>query len=292
MARRNVRKNGDDWDGIEDVDRLATWARWIITIIGGTLAAIFTWLQIKDVPLGVLVESTTPGFLIKAALIPYYFCWIGGATFDVAVQQRVYVADKNRGRLAIDTAAVVAGFFIVALLLLWTSSNEKVFGVSAEQLFDVPYEKIFGLVLTAFVVVNIIAWRHIVRRIKPAIKLSRERFEQKRNFFRLEQLELVTEYMTGRWQMRRFYGMLAMLAIINFVNWNEGLRLLLAQMARNIPGLSDKDVSNLIFGALILLFVFIAEAWIWIKRVNIRTALLVINRLKEKYEINPRRDRS
>ena len=185
--------SSDDWSGIHDINALAAKVRRIIKLIGWTLAAAFTWLQLKDFEFGVVVESTTPELLLKTALVIYYLCWIGGSSFDVSVQQKVYVSDPAGGELKVKTYAAVVGFFIVALLLLWASENEK---------FLAP-------MLTLFVIANYFGWRHIVSRMSRAVRVSREKFSQRKNHFRDEQLRLVNNYMTGKWQSMRFAVTLA-----------------------------------------------------------------------------------
>ena len=71
MKRLRIDRNDDDLDGIADVDKLATWARRFIGVIGGILLAIFTWLQIREIPLADVAQNTTPEILIKTALIIY-----------------------------------------------------------------------------------------------------------------------------------------------------------------------------------------------------------------------------
>ena len=179
----SIPKADDDLDGIEAVGKLATWARIFIWVISGTLVIFFAWIQLKDVPFIEIAEKTPPEALTTTALIIYYACWIGGANFDVKIQQKVYVADPKRGHITADTIIVTTIFLIVTALLLWASKNAKAFAV----------------LLALFVVANILGWRHIVKRVGPAIISSRAKFKQRNNIFRLEQLHLVENYMAGPW---------------------------------------------------------------------------------------------
>ena len=64
------------------IDRLAFRARLAIKIVGGGLALIFTWLQLKGIPITPFVESIEPLSLLKLILTGYYFCWLGGRNYE------------------------------------------------------------------------------------------------------------------------------------------------------------------------------------------------------------------
>jgi hypothetical protein len=146
----------DEFEGRENIADLAWWGYQSVKVIGGILLVFFAWLQLKSVPLGTIVQNTTPEILIKATLVLYYACWVGGATFDTWVQQRVFVADPKRGKLTLDLFAVMAGFFVVAFALVWASLHQE----------------LFVLVLLVFVIANFAGWNLIVRRIRPTISSS------------------------------------------------------------------------------------------------------------------------
>jgi hypothetical protein len=213
----------DDLAGIEAVNRLAGWARKFIGVISGVLGVFFAWVQLKEVPFTEILEQTSPEFLTTTALIIYYACWIGGTNFDVRIQQRVYVADPKSGNLTIETIFITTIFFIVTILLLYVSKNTKAFAV----------------LLAVFVVANIYGWRHIVARVKPAANASRNKFASRNNLFRLEQLNLVQTYMTGKWQMHRFWTMLGLIAVTNivclFASVRAGIANLIFSLGVNVP---------------------------------------------------------
>jgi hypothetical protein len=262
----------DDLDGIQSIEKLASWARWFIWAITGIIGLFFTWVQLKDVPFVELAQKTPPQALTTTALIIYYACWIGGTNFDVGIQQRAYVADPKRGNITANTIGVTVVFLCVTALLLWVSMEKDI--------------RLFALVLGLFVVANIFGWRHIVSRVRPAINTSRGTFRERRNFFRLEQLNLVDRYMTGKWQMQRFWSMLAMVLVINLFCSVEGARTAIATAANSLGiDLPVPTLANLVPGLSILAFVLIAETWIWAKRINVRTALTVLDGLRTEYKL-------
>jgi hypothetical protein len=259
-------------DDLGDIERLATWARRFIAIIGGALLAIFTWLQIREIPLIDVVQNTTPEILIKAALVIYYACWIGGTNFDVRIQQKTYIIDPKRGNITANTIVIVSLFFIVAILLMAVSANEQA----------------FAAVLALFVAFNIIGWRHIVGRVTPIIKATRTALEEQKNYFRLEQLNLVEAYMAGPWQKHRFAAMLLIVAVTCTVAFFEIVRRVVGTAVSLVSDVPLEIISKLLPSICILAFVLAAEGWIWIKRLNIHTALVVMDRLRKNYALVPR----
>lgn len=267
-CRPAVATSNDDLSGIRDVDTLATWARRFIKIIAGILAAVFTWLQLKDFELAVVVERTTPELLRKATLVIYYLCWIGGASFDVSVQQKVYVADPARGRLDAKTYAIVIGFFAVALLLLWASDNER----------------LLAPMLAIFVVANFFGWRHIVSRTRETVRASREKFGK--DYLRQEELKLVDDYMTGKWQLTRFAFMLAIVLCANVVTFFQPVRQNLAFFLGHFSSaFTVENLPLLLPSFFIFSFVMIAESWIWLKRAIVAVCLSYAETLRTDYKL-------
>lgn len=283
---KRSRRTGDEeiFDGIADVDRLATWARLFIWAIGGTLFTVFTWLQIRDIPIRDFLSSATSTVIIKSSLIFYYACWIGGTTFDVRIQQKAYVSDPDHGQITNKTIAVTIGFFLVAFALLWVSSND----LSILEI-AISRERTFAALLAMFVLANFFGWQHIVKRVRRPINASREKFKDGPSFFRLEQLNIVERYIAGNWQVKRFYVMFALVAITNILCFSKSAQESLAFLI----GLFQQDLANPIAelspGLSIAAFVLVAEGWIWIRRLNTYTALRVIDGLKHSYVLTPRR---
>ena len=96
--------------GRSDIAKLARYTRLAITIIGGVLALVFTWLQIRDIPFPVIFQSTKPEFIQRFTLVLYYLCWIAGSRFDVSIQEAVYVNDPRFGRYGVETIAIILLF--------------------------------------------------------------------------------------------------------------------------------------------------------------------------------------
>jgi hypothetical protein len=115
--RKPSRASFNPLDSKIQIDRLAFSARLAIQIVGGGLALIFTWLQVKDFPIKPFVENIEPQVFLKLILAFYYSCWVFGLSFDVTTQQAVYVKDPSRGRFSWDAISAVVALAIVAAVL-------------------------------------------------------------------------------------------------------------------------------------------------------------------------------
>jgi hypothetical protein len=76
--------------------------RKLIRYIGVSLAALFTFLQLRNIEFGIIFTTISPDMLRKASLIAYYWSWIFGATFDTDVQELAYFTEKGRFKLTVS----------------------------------------------------------------------------------------------------------------------------------------------------------------------------------------------
>src|ERR1700730_3158978 len=95
--------------------------------------------------------------------------------------------------------------FFVAFALVWASSHQQYFAV----------------VLFGFVVLNFTGWALITMRVKPIIEATRSNFLVRDNFYRIEQLRLIEEHMTGKWQIHRFAAMLAVVLVAILIYYSS-----------------------------------------------------------------------
>ncbi len=258
-----------------EVDKLATKARFTIKIIGGALALLFTWIQLKDFPVVPLLESTKAGFVLRLALAVYYFSWIFGTSFDVSVQQSVYVRDADRGHLGWRAIAAIGLFGATAAIFLWASDDEKWFAAT----------------LTGFIIANIIGWLVLVRRVTSIIYMSLLTYDQ--DFFEIERLHVVKIYIAGNWQKYRFLVMFAIALVAIAISFVAPVRLMVSlAIASLVFGLKETVISPLLPSLVFVVFLVIAEGWIWMMRAKTWASLNLISDLKEKYQLEPIRPRT
>jgi hypothetical protein len=257
----------------EKVNKLARTARWSINVIAGVLALFFTWVKLSGTSLIPVLENTEPEVLAKIILVFYYLCWVFGTGFDVGNQQAVYVSDPKEGRIALDTFGVLVGLTIVTAALLWASDDIKV----------------FAAMLVVFLIANILLWRYLLTRVRPIIEASAKIYRDRKNYPDLERLHVVENYLAGDWQKHRFLAMCLLLAAANVICFVEPVQQAASAVMRLIlpPNLAPAIV-RLLPHLSIILFILVAEGWIWIMRVRTWTSLHVIAALRKSYELKPR----
>jgi hypothetical protein len=256
-----------------NIDKLAKKARLAIKIVAGVLALFFTWIKFSGLSFLPVLENTEPEVLTKVIVVFYYLCWVFGTGFDVGNQQAVYVSDPQEGQLAWDTLGVLVALTIVTAALLWASDDIK----------------LFAAVLFVFVIANILLWRYLLTRVGPIIEESAKIYRKQKNYSDLERLEVVKYYLAGNWQTHRFIAMCITIAAANLICFVEPVQQALMTVVRlALPPSMVPAVGRLLPHLSIVLFVVVAEAWIWMMRVRTWASLHVIADLRHKYELKPR----
>jgi hypothetical protein len=255
-----------------EIDRLAAILRLSLKIFGSILVLVFARLQFKDIPVTLILENAQPLVLLKLVLTAYYFSWVFGLSFDINTQQIVYVYDPNKGRMTWSSIGAISLLMLVAGLLFWASGSEQH----------------FAGVLNIFVVSNIFLWLLLLKRIRMIIRASKEVYLNESEFFELERLSVVESYIAGSWQRHRFVALCILMLAMDVVCFNSVLRQQLSTSGQFLlPDLSSAVIASLLPNASLIIFISIAEGWIWIERAKTRASLHVIDRLRAKYILRP-----
>lgn len=274
MRLASHRNNLDDefYEG-RRVDNLASTVRWFIRGIGGLLVLLFAWLQVKDVQLGVIIENAEPNTLLRVTLAFYYLCWVGGATFDLNIQQSVYLRDRNAGMIAISAVALLISFGITATVLLFASENKRWFSIA----------------LTIFWIVGTIGFWYIQNTIRPMVSDTWKVLRSSENYHRMERLMIVVRYMRGRWQWHRIMMSFIFILIILTLTFLGPFRAALSRLASlMIPDSRVETISGLLPSLAFLIYVAATEGWIWLARLRVKVSLQVLDDLNERFVITPR----
>lgn len=255
----------------DEVGPLWKWSLRAIGVLATILGIVFAWVQLREVPLP-NIENAEPTHVRRLVLAIYYACWVAGATFDANTQKEVYRRDPQRGSIPREAFLAVIGLFVVAAVLLWASDSDLR----------------TSLALAPFLIVNVIGWRVVVHRITPIIANTTAAYQQVQEYARLEQLNIVKEYMVGRWQWIRFAGMLLIVVTANAICLFPEVRASLSHALHGFaPSLMESAISNLLPVAALASFVLFGEAWIWIRRARCAVALRTIGDLAERYKLQP-----
>jgi hypothetical protein len=240
-----------------EMTEIARRVRKLIKYIGLILFAIFTYLQLKDFQIGTVIENISPDLLRRLTLIAYYWCWIFGTTFDTDIQEVAYFSEKGRFKLTERAIGLLLLFGFVAAVLLWAANDDRLFAGT----------------LTVFFLFNVGGFAYILWFVKPIILASKDKYLEGKNHFSLAQLELVSGYMNGSWQWKRFGLGVALIAIMNAICFSDSIKIAIAEgLARFIPITADL-LSERLPTFTFVTFVALMEGWIWVQRAKVSVAL-------------------
>jgi len=252
---------------------LAERAQYAVGIVGTLLGLFFTWLTFRGFPYVAWIQNTDVEFLRRLALAVYYFCWVVGSTFDIRVQREVYQNDPQLGSLPRLAVGAIVLLLVVAAALLAVSLSERW----------------FSILLALFIATNIFGWRVIIHRVDPVIAASEAKYRADGNHFGSEQLRVVTTYLKGRWQWYRFSVMMTLAIVAIAISFSTGVREIISEtISLFVHDLPPHAISRLLPVSSLLLYVAIAETWIWTVRARVRATLNVLYALEERYELRPR----
>ena len=211
------------------------------------------------------VAKSLPAELIfHGALALYYFSWMFGLTSDTQEEELIYThAPKNVERTCVGFGIL----FIVA------------FGA----LCYVKTKLLFAVLLTVFLVINILSWQFFVKRfMKRASRETRTDYEKCDDFIGLERIRLIyDEYLCGKWQWIRFASGLTIVAAIDLLAFSDTF----ANFSIDEIGHGSAD---LLMAFLLVFFVAIMEMWIWIARIGMNHQLSFLEKIEKQYILKRR----
>jgi hypothetical protein len=256
-----------------DVEKLANLSRTLIQGLAAALAAGFAFVVIDKTQIITILNESDPGIAYKVGLFLYYTSWVFGAKFDVDIEERVYVRDSARGILDWKTFGVLTIFTIVMLFFFWLHTRERLFGC--------------GLLL--FVLVNILGWKAVCRRIRATIEESQATYTELKDYYGLEKLRVVSEYMRGTWQGRRFIVMIVLaillISISNAIAYPQFANIVRGIDLQGIKGeLMIRRAPALFF----LIYVLAAEGWMWLQRMRVHHHVNVLDEMAADFRLEPR----
>jgi len=259
----------DSIDARKRVERLAWEATLYVSVGGLVLAIAFTWLALRDIPFGDAIASTNAEHATNIILAFYYNCWICGSLFDTRLMKSVYYTTPDKAHFRKQSISAVVLLLAVGAFLLWSRT----------------WEIAFALGLVALVCANIFGWWVVNSTTDPIISASKEHYARQFDHPSIEALDWVTFYMQGTWQKIRFGVMLAFALLLLLMAAHpkarefaqHGLALLLPS------GSSPETANKLVPVAILLVYVLVAEAWIWFMRTVTRSALYAIDTIRSKY---------
>jgi hypothetical protein len=260
----------DHLDSIENVGRIARRVRWGIWLLATACVVLFAWLQIDKKQVIDLVNTAKPDLFLKILVIIYYFCWVGGASIDLNLQQSAMVRDPFEGKLPKEAYALFAAFAVCSLGLLWASSNDQRFAIALGVFWIVGTAGGFYL-------------RYVLRKM---MQESASYLRMVGDYYRLERLLIFARYQVGHWQIVRNWTALAVVVLIHISAFVPMTRESIANgLALAVPGLQAAAINALLTDIFILVFILVTEVWVYLKRAETLISLRVLDDLKQRYSL-------
>ena len=218
-------------------------SRSLVKWSAGILVVLFSWLELKSVPIGEIVGSVSGDLLTKIALSLYYLSWVAGLINDVDEQEKAYSKAPNQGRFPWTKGICGNGCHCRCFALLC---------VIRSAIW-------FSIVLAAFLAVNVVGYRYIRSLIMPVIANSRREYTENEDYNGVVKLKIVETYMTGSWQWWRFGYAAFGIGIIMAMSFSR-----LPQVLNSLyPGIP----SGTYVALSVLSYVITVEGWMWAMRI-------------------------
>jgi hypothetical protein len=256
-----------------DKARFAQLSRSIIRAVAVAFGLLVGYLQIRDIRPDAFLTGSTGDIVWRAALVLYYWSYVGGFNFDLNIQELAYVAFPGRGRWPVQLYVVLAIFVMMGAILLTS------FGNIAH----------FSLALTGFLLVDHASWLFIRRFLRRSIDDSRSYYSTEGKFYEVAILSMVENHVFGRWKLWRLMIGTGMVVAADVFAFNSAFRGATSNAVQLIcPWLSSPDAILLFYSLLVLAYVLVMELWIWLHRIRIFLRLDTLDYLSGLYLLTPR----
>ena len=193
-------------------------------------------------------------------------------SLDINIQQAVYRADPNDGRLPRFAYVNVLILLGVAILLLAVRNNQKYFAVA----------------LTLFSVVGTYSIWSVQRVVGPIIENSRKYYAEKQDYLGSGKLDIVASYLTGKLVWIRAACLILLLLLVDLICWldvvGERVGFWLHEMR---PAISEGSAAALVPVISIMFFLLIGEGSQWFMRVRTKLLLSTFDYLGTRYSLRP-----
>jgi hypothetical protein len=253
----------------QKIGAIAKASKMLIDIGGAIVVALFAWLTLSELPFAQAINNANPSFILQFELAIYFALWVRGTTFDVGMQENVYIGNPK-----FPWRPFLAAIFLilVGVTLLWASGNMKLFAAA----------------LNGFIAVDFIGWRFLARDVRSMIRQSKALYEREKDYFGLAQLDVVQNYILGNWHHPRFYSMAAIVALIDIVSFFDQLREATSRLVTfPFPQIFPNAISALLPVLAFFCFILVAETWIWRRRLVAKMSLSALEQIEKKYTIKP-----
>lgn len=242
-------------------------ARRIVAIVAA-IFGLFVIAYFQDYPISNFVQSLDENAIIGATLIAYYYAWLLAQSIEMKMTRTVYIADAgNPKSMLIQVPATV----LSGLALFYFRGNEKS----------------LALAMLVFFVVDVAAWRNVVRLSYKFEARSAQKYERERSYSRLAQLRYyVRSYLRGGWQYPRYGLLFLILGFLFVAAFVPSARQLVAAQISAFTEIPEEKIYNLSFALLFFLYISVAEIIVWEMRLRTRRAIIILDELRLNYRVS------
>jgi hypothetical protein len=247
---------------IAKVRQLADWVELAAKVVCGILVVVFASLQFSKKDVELFASEPAAELIFRVAMALYLAAWSAGGVHDLRHQRDALIAPTN------TTKEILNGFgFILALGFLFAMMCV----VRENKTWTV-------LFLAAFLLLNIGAWRYFSNRImRPMIDKSLATYAGEQDYFAVEKVKNVKNYICGAWQYYRF-GIAVALAVLLNCLMLPGVS---QRIADNIPGAKKHEIES----SAILIYVVVIEALIWHRRILASLTRKMLEEMEIEYTL-------
>lgn len=252
-ARRRPSQNlADSLIDKTDLSRMAEAVRRLTRILATALALVFSWLKLRGVEMPRVIAEPESLVIVRAALVLYYVSWVLAVMVDTRDEEDVFFATPTGGSIPRAAISIAVAVSVAFGILCWVQTFED-----------------FVWALVAFWLLNLVAWRYFVRSlVTPIVSASRKISVQTGRRLLQARIDLMDEFLRGKWQWWRFgtgFAGLAILACLTFKPVTDSL-------THTLTGITAAGFQAIA----IAIFVIGMEGWIWVMRLRRRIGIRVL----------------
>ena len=242
--------------------------RRIVTIGAALLGIIYGFLTLSSIPYDQIIGNIEPNSLMKVIIAVYFVLWVYGMNNDINIQENIYSHAPYFGKVRNNDYDAIAIILIFGVILFGTVGNNR----------------LFSTIFAIFIISNIILWRYLIFVISESLQLSEEYFSENENWFKHSKISAFRKYISGNWQKYRFFVMLILIAIMNIIAWSSVASDSIIEILHiRFNFISKVSLSHTLFDLCFLLFVFVAESWVWHRRYILSSTISVLDELEASY---------
>ncbi|MGH6849378.1 MAG: hypothetical protein ACREDD_02830 [Methylocella sp.] len=277
--------------GPSPVDILKTTATLILTVGGIFFAVLFggiTYSAFVHELVGALKSNES--ILWKSSIVLYFTSWFAGVRLDLAREANIYRLPGPDVQIDPKSASLAFVIFVIFGVMYFiedinTAGNDSLLSQigslilidrnTKQQVISWITRNGSFVILSGFNFLwffNIFLWRWFVEYfIKPLARKSREHYKREDDYFGIVKVDILNDYLDGKWQWTRYKLGTAYLLCLDLI----------------IVPIQHGWLARTTIAAVFAVFVIIFESWVWMERLRAGFSITNIDKLSDAYGLRP-----